>query len=137
MSTVVRPEVSRKNQYYLSRNRYYELKHFCLQYPEWKKSYISLTGLPTRSACVGEFVMGGKTSNPTAVYAEARLYYMGRMNMVEVAAKEAVRDLYLCPLLLKAVTEGLSYEKISPPCCKEVWYTAYRRFFWLLDKARK
>ena len=36
-----------------------------------------------------------------------------------------------------ALTEGLSYEKMAPPCCKEVWYTAYRRFFWLLDKARK
>jgi hypothetical protein len=39
--------------------------------------------------------------------------------------------------MLLAVTEEVSYEHISPPCCKEVWYAAYRRFFWLLDKARK
>lgn len=42
MGTVIRPEVSHKNTYYISKHRYYELKHFCLQYPEWRKSYISL-----------------------------------------------------------------------------------------------
>lgn len=28
MATTIRPEVSKKNPYYLDRNRYYELKHF-------------------------------------------------------------------------------------------------------------
>lgn len=78
---------------------------------------------------------GGTTPDPTAVYAEARLYYRERMEMVETAANEAADD--LAKLLLRAVTEGVSYDHISPPCCKEVWYTMYRRFFWLLDKARK
>lgn len=135
MPTTIRPEVSHKNTYYLSRNRYYELKHFCLQYPEWKKSYISLKGLPTKSACVNESVQGGETSDPTELYAEARLYYKDRMTMVETSVEKAAGDLHA--LLLKSVTEGLSYWKIAPPCCKEVWYAAYRRFFWLLDKARK
>ncbi|MBQ8707835.1 MAG: hypothetical protein IJ523_07100 [Succinivibrionaceae bacterium] len=57
------------------------------------------------------------------------------MAMVERTAEEAAGD--MSAMMLKAVTEGLSYNVISPPCCKEVWYTAYRRFFWLLDKARK
>lgn len=135
MATVIRPELSLKNRYYISKHRYYELKHFCLQYPEWKKNYISLDGLPTRTSGISERVDGGMMSDPTAVYAEARLYYRDRMDMVEMASKEAAGDLY--PLMIRAVTEGLSYEVITPPCCKEVWYTAYRRFFWLLDKARK
>lgn len=37
-----KPELSKKNPYHLSRHRYYELKHFCFQYPEWKKN-IALT----------------------------------------------------------------------------------------------
>ncbi len=135
MGTMIRPKVSNKNTYYISKHRYYELKHFCLQYPEWQNSYISIDGLPSKSANVGEIRKGGHTSNPTAMYAEARLYYKDRMYMVETAAKEAAGD--LAQLLLKAVTEGLSYNTITPPCCKEVWYTAYRRFFWLLDKVRK
>lgn len=34
MSTTIRPEVSEKNQYWIEKHRYYELKHFCLQYKE-------------------------------------------------------------------------------------------------------
>lgn len=135
MGTAIRPEVSNKNTYYILRHRYYELKHFCLQYPEWKQEYRSLDGLPSRSASGIEHVTGGSVPEPTALYAEARIYYRDRMNMVETAARDAVGD--LADLMLRAVTEGVSYEHISPPCCKEVWYTAYRRFFWLLDKARK
>jgi len=135
MGTVIRPEVSAKNKYWLSKHRYYELKHFCLQYPEWKRAYHDLDGLPARSANVTDFTRGGQTPNPTALYAEARIYYKDRMTIVEQAAREAAAD--LAEMMLRAVTEEVSYEHISPPCCKEVWYAAYRRFFWLLDKARK
>lgn len=133
MGTVIRPEISAKNQYWLSKHRYYELKHFCLQYPEWKQAYRDLDGLPSRSMTT-EHISGGMISKPTEIYAEARIFYREHMELVEKAASEAAGD--LGPLMLKAVTEGISYEHISPPCCKEVWYTAYRRFFWLLDKSR-
>lgn len=33
MATVIRPEISPKNKYWISKHRHYELKHFCLQYP--------------------------------------------------------------------------------------------------------
>ncbi|MBR3739256.1 MAG: hypothetical protein IKN04_02220 [Clostridia bacterium] len=135
MGTNIRPEVSENNKYWISRHRYYELKHFCLQYPEWKKSYISLDGLPMRSLCTADSARSNGVGKPTEMYAEARIYYKDRMEMVEKLAEKAAGD--LAGLLLKAVTEGLSFEKIGPPCCKEVWYAAYRRFFWLLDKARK
>lgn len=135
MGTVIRPEISIRNQYWLSKHRYYELKHFCLQYPEWKRGYADLDGFSEQSAGVCERVIGGEVSDPTAACAEARLYYRERMDAVESAAREAAGD--LAQLMLRAVTEGVSYAHISPPCCKEVWYAAYRRFFWLLDKARK
>ena len=32
-----KPELSKKSKYWIPRHRYYELKHFCLQYPEWEK----------------------------------------------------------------------------------------------------
>lgn len=79
MGTVIRPEVSSKNTYYILRHRYYELKHFCLQYPEWKREYRSLDGLTSRSASGIEHVTGGSVSDPTALYAEARIYYRDRM----------------------------------------------------------
>lgn len=33
MANDIRPEVSQKNPYWIGKHRYYELKHFCLQYP--------------------------------------------------------------------------------------------------------
>lgn len=133
MGTVIRAEVSCRNTYWISRHRYYELKHFCLQYPEWKEAYHNLDGFGARP--IMEIGRKGGVSDPTYIYAQARIYYRDRMDMVEKAALDAVAD--MAKLMVKAVTEGLSYEHISPPCCKEVWYAGYRRFFWLLDKARK
>lgn len=139
MATTIRPEISEKNRYWIGKHRYYELKHFCLQYPEWKKIYISLDGLPTKSP-IRQHIKGvGSRLSSTEIYAEARVYYSERMRMIENAAQEASAE--LGKYLLKAVTEGISYEHLraqeSIPCGKDIFYTAYRRFFWLLDKARK
>lgn len=36
MSTTIRPEIDKHNRWHISKHRYYELKHFCLQYHEWR-----------------------------------------------------------------------------------------------------
>lgn len=41
MGNIIRAEVSEKNPYWIEKHRHYELKHFCLQYPIWKKAYSS------------------------------------------------------------------------------------------------
>ena len=60
------------------------------------------------------------------------------MKMVEKATNEANGD--LAEYILKGVTEGLSYDvlkvKMDIPCCKDVYYENYRRFFWILNKMR-
>lgn len=139
MGTGIRATISTKNRYWISKHRYYELKHFCLQYPDWKKTCASLDGLSGNSLSYTQFKQNGSVSDPTAKYAEARIYFHDRMEMVENAAEEAAG--YMKPLLMQAVTEGVSYEhlhaQVGVPCCKDTWYTVYRRFFWILDKARK
>lgn len=40
MGTVIRPEISVKNRYWLPKHRYYELYHFCLQYHSCPKVKI-------------------------------------------------------------------------------------------------
>ena len=46
MSTLIRPELSETNRYWIEKHRYYELKHFCLQYPLWRHAYNSLIDYP-------------------------------------------------------------------------------------------
>ena len=42
MATKIRAKLSEKNKYWIDKHRYYELKHFCLQYQMWKKAYKAL-----------------------------------------------------------------------------------------------
>ena len=136
MSTTIRPELSEKNEYYLSKHRYYELKHFCLQYPEWKKKYVNYTGYRNTDRSVSYSKSG--YGDPTAQTAIERLLYFRKMEMVEQAAMAA--DPELAQYILKAVTEGFGYPylkaRLNIPCCKSTYYTSYRKFFVLLDGSR-
>lgn len=139
MSTTIRPEISQKNQYYIDKHRYYELKHFCLQYPSWKKEY-SLLGIPTLSASIFELLpFTNVHSDPVAEYVIKKEYYKERIDLIENTAKETDRFLY--EYILKAVTEGLSYAYLRTtmkiPCGKDMYYDRYRKFFWLLSNSRK
>ena len=138
MATSIRPELSEKNSYWLEKHRYYELKHFCLQYPVWKKAYSSLDGFSKRPIDLAVLFKTNSFGDPTARCAEAKLYYSDRIEMVERTAKETDRE--LCQYILKGVTEGVSYTylkaRLEIPCCKDVYYNLYRRYFWILNKIR-
>ena len=136
MATIIRPEISKKNKYWIDKHRHYELKHFCLQYPSWKREYsddISIGG-----SSIERIPTSNTPGDPTAKKAMRRAYYLERIKLIEHLAMEADTDLH--NYILKAVTEGLSYThlkcKMDIPCSKDTYYDRYRRFFWLLDKTR-
>ena len=99
-----------KREYELSKHRFYELKHFCLQYPEWKKLYFDADGWS------GE---GDTTSRDGIRRGDLKTY----MDMVESCARSTGVD-----ILRFVTTEGI----IIP---SEIRY-AYRRFFWELSRKR-
>lgn len=140
MGTKLRPELSEKNKYWIERHRYYELKHFCLQYPIWKKAYLAIDGLNISSPILYETNTTNNIPNdPTAKCVIAKSYYSERINLIEKIAMETDKDLYY--YILKAVTEDLSYtylkSRLEIPCGKDMYYDRYRRFFWLLSKERQ
>lgn len=138
MGTDIRPELSKKNKYWIEKHRYYELKHFCLQYPIWKKAYLALTDLKSRPADMESFAKSNNLSDPTWKIAEARLYYESRMKMIEETARKT--DETIGSYIVQAVTQGYSYDtlrvRFNIPCCKEVYYKLYRKFFLLLSHER-
>lgn len=138
MPTNVRPEVSEKNPYYINRERYYELKHFCRQYPIWKKAHAALDGLSKRPEDLALFNKTNQTSDPTARCAEARLAYSKKMEMVEKCAKEASPELYKYIMSYATKGDGYSVLKMRDhiPCGKDMFYDTVRKFFWLLNKER-
>lgn len=138
MATVIRPEISEKNKYYIDKHRYYELKHFCLQYNEWKKAYASCNESIIFASTLERQSSSNIPSDLTAKYAMKKVQYGERIKLIEQAAKEA--DDFLCTYILRAVTEGLSYtylkSKLDIPCGRDMYYDRYRKFFWLLSELR-
>ena len=138
MSTVIRPKISEKNKYWIEKHRYYELKHFCLQYPLWKKELAAIS-----------FIAGSnhqKTSDkhrhdvdPVSEIASKREVLIRKVSIVDEAMNEA--DAKLGTYILFGILNGVSYDviraKFDIPCGKEKYYDLYRRFFWILDKLRK
>ena len=138
MATVIRPKISEKNKYYIDKHRYYELKHFCLQYSKWKKAYAACNDSLIFAANFDKMPSSNVHSDVTAKYAMKKVLYSDRIKLIDDAAKEA--DDFLYPYILRAVTEGLSYTYLKAsldiPCGRDMYYDRYRKFFWLLSEAR-
>lgn len=138
MSTKIRAELSDKNPYYISKHRYYELKHFCLQYKEWE-SILSKPISATARAVSEDYIYTGETADPTFRIAYERLEASRKVDVVRKAAMLA--DNYLANYILRSVTEGLSYTYLSTvlsiPCGKDMFYDRYRKFFWILSNSCK
>lgn len=139
MGTVVRADISSKNPYWIGRHRYYELKHFCLQYPSWKRVCSYIGSIKSKSFEQPSVFDNGTFGNPTADGAESLIFFKERIAMIEKAAKDT--DSTLSDYILKGVTEGVSYDslksKLEIPCCRDTYYVLYRKFFWILSKERQ
>lgn len=129
MSTTITPELSRKNKYYISKHRYYELKHFCLQYPEWKYQMVTLGGVMRNANLI---------EDPTGETATKLADLKSNISLIRKLAMESDKD--LASYIFKAVTEERTYENLKTffdiPCGRDMYYDRYRKFFWLLDKER-
>ena len=99
-----------KTEYTLSKHRFYELKHFCLQYPEWKKLYSEADGWNGK---------GDTTSKDGIKRGDLKTY----IEIIETCARLVDYN------ILKYVTNS----KLNLPI--EMRYS-YIRFFWELSKRR-
>ena len=128
-----RPELSKKNKYYISKHRYYELKHFCLQYPEWVEKYKSAIRYPQG---IGN-TESPEWNDPTGRSVAAMDIWRSKIKRVEDAAFKT--DEVLGRYILKAVTEDLSFTALKMlyniPCGKDMYYELYRKFFYILSNS--
>lgn len=99
-----------KIEYTLSKHRFYELKHFCLQYPEWKELYFDADGWS------GD---GDTTSRDGIKRGDLKTY----ISLIENCARLTDCD------ILPFVTNS----KLLLP--DELRYM-YRKFFWELSRRR-
>lgn len=139
MATKIRPELSERNKYWISKHRYYELKHFCLQYPEWKTLYEEFNDVTVPLSMIESSPTDNLPGDPTAKRVLMKMFYSERIRLIEETAIET--DPYLYSYILKGVTEGKSYTYLKTvlniPCSRDMYYDRYRKFFWLLNNSRE
>ena len=135
MARTIVPELCKSNPYYISKHRYYELKHFCLQYPEWKREIKELRANSIRTGSL--IFRTGETSHVDMVSENAiRIFSLGeKMQKVDLAIKQL--DDWIQPYIFAAVTEGYSFTYLKTvmniPCERDTYYDRYRRFFYILS----
>lgn len=130
----VRNDISNKNEHKLSKHRFLELKHMCLQYDERRDILAGLDGYRG-----GIIVIQGRRERLAAYdiseLLEMRDYYSRRIELIEKVAFNT--DASLGKYILYGVTHDVGYDylllKMGIPCCKNVYYKTYRKFFWLLN----
>lgn len=135
MGTVIRPEITKKSQWYLDKHRYYELKHFCMQCPTWKKELLYLDGWNGQEHSA---LKGHELVRPSEAVAIKRAFFIERIEMLHKAAFET--DPVLGDYILEGIVTGKSYEVLNAfkrvPACKDVYYELYRKYFYILSSFR-
>ena len=133
-------KLSEKNKYFIPKERYLELKHYCRQYPDWKKALQSEDHYYFSSSSAIQ-PPSRKRYPPDSVvekYVLRRAAYVEKMKLIEQAAIETDEELY--SYILMGVTEGYSYDvmyaSLQIPCSRDTYYDRYRRFFFILDKMK-
>lgn len=111
-----------KTEFELSKHRFYELKHFCLQYPEWEALYSQLDGWPKE--------IGSNEGDTTSRDGIRRADLSTKMEMVCMAA-----DCCACyrQQIFEYATLGKKPRLSSDQ--KDFWYY-YQKFFWELSQLR-
>ena len=123
--------------YGISKNRYAELKAFCLQYGE-KKSKIKY-GIST--AQYDGQPKAHNTGSQTERQAMDNVIYMKDCAMIEEAAIRANPGIWR--YIVKSVTLGLSYEFIEYdneqgkiPMCRRDFYGTRKKFYAILNEMK-
>lgn len=118
----------------ISRDRYFELLHYCRQYPEWKLEADSLLGI--RAIKMDGQPHGTTVGDPVSSVAERRERLLEKMTVVEeCAAAEA--DGGWASAIIQNVCIGKSYDQIDktilPTSTRSEFFRKRRNFFAMLN----
>lgn len=126
-----------EKKYNISKHRFLELRHHCMQYQEWKRELANITN--TVKAI--EYGKEGKGSAPlgsaTEKLAIKRSELEEKCKAIEQAAIETDAELYQW-ILEGVTTDYATYRYLRDakgmPCGDQKYYRTRRKFYWILDK---
>lgn len=112
-----------KTEYTLSKHRFYELKHFCLQYPEWEQRYSELDGYAKEA--------GSNEGDTTSRDGIRRADLAYKMTLVREVCHDVcgVYEEMIFDFVVLGNKPKLTFDQL------DFWYY-YRIFFWELSRRR-
>ena len=110
-------------EYELSKHRFYELKHFCMQYPEWLKLYSEADGFASES--------GKNEGDTTSRDGMTRAQLYKNMRLIVKTCQNLGYDHW--PDLLRYI---IGASKSIREDETDLFFYYYRKFFWILSKKR-
>mgnify|MGYP000023976886 FL=1 len=132
MPVEIRKRDMKLSDHNISRDKYNELKYFCLQYWQKKQEIDRNYGIDGFSQ--DRMPRGTSSSNPTEKKALRIAQLKRDTELIEQTAIEADTEIY--PWILKNVTSGVPYEYMDVPMGRRKFYEARRYFFFLLAQKR-
>lgn len=129
----VRPINEKK--YEISKHRFLELYHFCMQYQEWRTELECVTDTVRGIVNTDGIRGGGRIGSATEQLVIRRMKLREKCELIEQTAIEADPDLY--QYVIEGVTrEYATYKYLRQvegiPCGKDMYYDRRRKFYWLL-----
>ena len=132
MPVEIRKRDMKLSDHNISRDKYNELKYFCLQYWQKKQEIDRNYGIDGFSQ--DGMPRGTSSSNPTEKKALRIAQLKRDTELIEQTAMEADAEIY--PWILKNVTSGGPYEYMDGPISRTKFYDSRRYFFYLLAQKR-
>lgn len=126
-----------KYKYRISKHRFYELYHFCMQYNEWRRELVDLKNTIAVSNLDNISQSNNNNSSVTERMALRIIDLQNKCELVEQTAIEADNEIYQY-ILVAVTTEGVTYNYLKTneglPCGKNMYYNRRRKFYYLLSK---
>lgn len=135
MSTTIKPELSKRNKWWIPKDRYYELLYFVRQYSFYKRQIDEIIWATSHQ----DVYDPNYISDPTFEKASKIEMYQNYVNLIETAAREADSDIW--EYIVKGVAYNRNYTYLNTilgmPACRDTYYDRYRKFFYILNLSRK
>lgn len=132
----MKSEISKKNPYWIPKDRYLELKHWCHQYDQWKDDRNNLLYLRAKNS-QGEKI--SEVFDPTFITATKLERLDKNISMVDTLVKEIFPNDW--KIFKYCLVSDWSYDVASihhrVTISRSEWYKRRREFFYWLDKRRE
>lgn len=126
-----------KDKYRISKHKFLELYHFCMQYDEWRRELIELRNVIAISNLENISQSSSNNSSVTERTALRIIDLQNKCELVEQTAIEADSAIYQY-ILIAVTTEGITYNYLKTneglPCGKDMYYDRRRKFYYLLSR---